>query len=46
VFHDLPEEAFAAELDKLGNRYEMLAEDVPVPEPEPEDLAGYRKARA
>jgi len=46
VFHDLPEEAFAAELEKLGDRYEMLPEDVPVPMPEPEDLAGDRKARA
>ena len=38
VFHDLPDEAFAAGLDKLGDRYEMLPRDVPVPLPE--DLAG------
>ena len=44
MFHDLPDEAFAAGLDKLGDRYEMLPEGVPVPEPE--DLAGDRKARA
>jgi hypothetical protein len=37
VFHDLPDEAFAAGLDKLGDRYEMLPGDVPVPLPE--DLA-------
>ena len=31
LFLGLPEEAFAAELDKLGDRYEMLPEHVPVP---------------
>ena len=46
LFLDLPDEAFAAGLDKLGDRCEMVPEHVPVPEPEPEDLAGYRNARA
>ena len=44
VFHDLSDEAFAAGLDKLGDRYEMLPTDVLVPLPE--DLAGDRKGRA
>ena len=34
LFEGLSEEAFAAGLDELGDRYEMLPENVPVPLPE------------
>ena len=45
LFHDLPEEAFAAELDKLGDRYEMLPEDVPVPPSRKTSRAIARRGR-